>query len=212
MRRFLHSWARVAAVAAVGVVLGGCAARYAEVPPRLDLAPMGRVALVTFSSEGDKAVLGSLATQRFAEAVLQSQASIELIELDAGDSSIAHLARQGNGAALAAHLGRERGIPAVFLGQLVVTGTRARARLNSPTDLGVKAEVRAELAVQLLSTRTGGTVWRSSSAARGTVGQVHFNGGLPSVAARDAEEAYGDVLRQLSSDVTRDLRPTFIRQ
>ena len=212
MRHFLQSFARVAAVLAAGVALAACSARYAQVPPRLDLEPMGRIALVTFSSEGDKAALGPLATQRFAEAVLQAQTNIEIIELDPDDTTFANLARQGNAAAIATALGRERDIPAVFLGQLVVSGTKARARVKSPTDLRVKAEVRAELAVQLLSTRTGGTVWRSSAAASGTVGQVSFDGGLPSVATRDTDEAYGDVLRQLASDVTRDLRPTYVKE
>jgi hypothetical protein len=213
MGHFLHSFLRGAALLAAGVALPACSARYAEVPPRLDLEPMGRIALVTFSTEGDKAALGPMATQRFAEAVLQSQTNIEIIELDPGDdSTIANLAREGNRSALAAALGRDRDIPAVFLGQLVVSGTQARGRLKSPTDIQVKAEVRAELAVQLVSTRTGGTVWRSSAAARGTVGAVSFDGGLPSVAARDADEAWGDVMRQLASDITRDLRPTYVKQ
>jgi hypothetical protein len=192
--------------------MAACSARYAQVFPRLDLEPMGRIALVTFSSEGDKAALGPLATQRFAEAVLQAQTNIEIIELDPDDSTFANLSRQGNPAAIATALGRERDIAAVFLGQLVVSGTKAKARVKSPTDLRVKAEVRAELAVQLLSTRTGGTMWRSSAEASGTVGQVSFDGGLPSVAARDTDEAYGDVLRELASSVTRDLRPTYVKE
>lgn len=211
MRHFLHSFVRVALLVPAWA-LAACSARYAQVPPRLDLEPIGRVALVTFTTEGEKATLGPLATQRFAEAVLRSQANIEIIELDAdADSTIAHLARNGNRAALATELG-ERDVAAVFLGQLVVSGTKAKARLSSPTDLRVKAEVRAELAVQLLNTRTGGTVWRSSAAAEGTVGQLSFDGGLPSVAARDTDEAWGDVIRQLAADVTRDLRPTYVKQ
>ena len=63
-----------------------------------------------------------------------------------------------------------------------------------------------------MSTRTGGTVWRSSSAANGTVGRLALNDKLPSIAMRDKEEAYGEVVGQLVTDVTRDLRPTWVKQ
>jgi hypothetical protein len=64
----------------------------------------------------------------------------------------------------------------------------------------------------LLSTKTGGTVWRSSSAANGTVGRVSMSGALPSIAMRDKEEAYGEVVNELVTNVTRDLRPTWVKQ
>ncbi|MBA3892218.1 MAG: hypothetical protein H0X69_00785 [Gemmatimonadales bacterium] len=88
---------------------------------------------------------------------------------------------------------------------------KPRARLNV-SDVNVRATVSAEMTVRLLSTRTGGTLWRSSSAASGTVGRVALAGGLPSVALRDTEEAHGEIVRSLVADVTRDLRPTWVKQ
>jgi hypothetical protein len=76
----------------------------------------------------------------------------------------------------------------------------------------VKASVSAELTVRLLSTRTGGTVWRSSSVANGTVGRIAITDRLPSVAMRDKAEAYSELVSQLVADVTHDLRPTWIKQ
>jgi hypothetical protein len=55
-------------------------------------------------------------------------------------------------------------------------------------------------------------VWRSSAAANGTVGRLALSGALPSIAMRDKEEAYGEVVGQLVTDVTRDLRPTWVKQ
>jgi hypothetical protein len=72
--------------------------------------------------------------------------------------------------------------------------------------------VSAELTVRLLSTSTGGTVWRSSSVASGTVGRVNISDRLPSIALRDKEEAFGEVVQQLIAEVTRDLRPTWVKQ
>lgn len=155
--------------------------------------------------------MSALATQRFAEALLASQSGIELLELDAADSSFKGLPANADGVALAQALGRERNIPAVFLGQLKVSGVKPRGNL-SVSGVNVRAAVSAELTVRLLSTKTGGTVWRSSSAANGTVGRLGLSGSLPSIAMRDKEEAYGEVVGQLVSDVTRDMRPTWVKQ
>lgn len=193
------------------VALSACSSKYAAVPARLDLAPYGRVAVVTFSTERTNSGMSALATQRFAEALLKSQSGIELLELGAADSSLRVFLENGDGAALAQALGRDKNVPAVFVGQLKVSGVKPRGKL-SVSGMNVRAAVSAQLTVRLLSTKTGGTVWRSSAVADGTVGRVGLSGALPSIAVRDKEEAYGEVVTQLVADVTRDLRPTWIKQ
>jgi len=200
------------ALALCGVLaLSACSSKYASVPARLDLAPYGRIAIVAFSTEQSNNVMSTLATQRFAEALLRSQSGIELLELDAADSSFKGLAGNADGVALAQALGRDKNVPAVFVGHLRVSGVKPRGNL-SVSGMNVRAAVSAELTVRLLSTKTGGTMWRSSAAANGTVGRLALSGSLPSIAMRDKEEAYGEVVGQLVSDVTRDLRPTWVKQ
>jgi hypothetical protein len=193
------------------LALSACSSKYAAVPARLDLAPYGRIAVVTFSTDQSNSVMSTLATQRFSEALLASQTGIELLEFDAADSTFKGLSANADGVALAQALGRERNIPAVFIGQLKVSGVKPRGNL-SVSGMNVRAAVSAELTVRLLSTKTGGTVWRSSSAANGTVGRLALSGSLPSIAMRDKEEAYGEVVGLLVSDVTRDMRPTWVKQ
>jgi hypothetical protein len=193
------------------VALSACASKYARVPARLDLAPYGRIALVTFSGDQANSGLGTMATQRFAEALLASQSGIELLELGAADSTLRRLAERGDGTALAQALGRDKDVPAVFMGQFTMSGVKPRGRLDA-SGVKLNASVSAELTVRLLSTRTGGTVWRSSSVANGTVGRVAISQRLPSVAMRDKEEAYSELVSQLVADVTHDLRPTWIKQ
>jgi hypothetical protein len=200
------------AIALCGVlVLSACSSKYAVVPARLDLAPYGRIAVVAFSTDQQNSGMSALATQRFAEALLQSQSGIELLELGAADSSLKGFLANGDGAGLAQALGRDKDVPAVFVGQLKVSGVKPRGKL-SMSGVNVRAAVSAELTVRLLSTKTGGTVWRSSSVANGTVGRLSMSGALPSIAMCDKEEAYGEVVGQLVSDVTRDLRPTWVKQ
>jgi hypothetical protein len=193
------------------LALSACASKYSQIPPRLDLAPMGRVALVTFAADQQSAAeMGSLATQRFAETLLANQPGVELLEIDAADSSLRSIPAN-DAHALAKALGRTRGVDAVFVGYLKVSGMKPRGQL-SPAGMKVRATVSAELSVRLLATRTGGTTWRSSAVADGTVGRLAMSGGLPSVAVRDQEEAYGEVVHELVAGVTRDLRPTWVKQ
>ena len=194
------------------LALSACGAHYAQVPARLSLQPYGRVALVTFSTEQANSDLSAAATRRFAEELLASQSGVELLELSAADSSLRALASAGDASALAQALGREKNVPAVFLGQLTVSGVKPRGRLSGVGALSVRASVSAEPTVRLLSTSTGGTVWRSSAAANGTVGRLAIADRTPSVAVRDPNEAYGEVVDELVRGVTRDLRPTWVRQ
>jgi hypothetical protein len=78
--------------------------------------------------------------------------------------------------------------------------------------VNLRASVSAQLTVRLLSTRTGATVWRSSAAATRTVGQVAVANRHPTVALRNPDDAYDAVVRELVMGVTRDLRPTRVKQ
>jgi hypothetical protein len=200
------------ALALCGVlILSACASKYAQVPARLDLAPYGRIALVTFSADQVNRPLSTMATQRFAEALLQSQTGVELLELGAGDSSLMDIAARGDAAALAKALGKDKDVPAVFVGQLTMSRVKPQGRISA-SGINLRAGVNAELTVQLLSTKTGGTMWRSSAAANGTLGRVAISDQLPSVSVRDRDDTYSAVVRQLIADVTRDLRPTWVKQ
>jgi hypothetical protein len=193
------------------LALSACASKYAQVPPRLDLRQHGQVALVTFSAPEEHRGMSELATRRFAEALLAGQPGVELLELPASDSVLRSFPRGTDPVVLAQALGEARGIPAVFVGELRVSGVKPRARV-AVDDLKLRATVSAELGVRLLSTRAGGTLWRSSSSASGTVGGVALAGGLPSVSLRDTEEAYDEIVGALVEHVTADLRPTWVKQ
>lgn len=205
-------WA-AGALAVCGVLaLSACGAHYAQVPARLSLQPYGRVALVTFSTEQGNRDLSAAATQRFAEALLASQSGFELLELTSADTSLRALAATGDASALAQRLGREKNVPAVFLGQLKLSGVKPHGLVSAAGGVKMRASVSGELTVRLVSTSTGGTVWRSSSAANGTVGKVAISDNLPAVAVRDPNDAYGEIVSQLVREVTRDLRPTWVKQ
>jgi hypothetical protein len=193
------------------LLLPACASKYSQVPARLDLVPYGRVALVTFVADQPNDGISSLATQRFAEALLSSQSGVELLELSTADSALRTLPVNADAGAIAQALGKQKGVPAVFVGALKVSNVKPKGHIST-SGFNVRAGVSAELTVRLLSTSTGGTVWRSSALANGNVGRIDISDRLPSIAVRDKEEAYGELVQQLIAEVTRDLRPTWIKK
>ena len=188
--------ARPALALCATVLISACAAKYTQVPPRVALEPYGRIALIAFSARQADSTMTALATERFAEAVLSSAGRVELLEIPAPDSL----------AALAA-----RGVPAAFVGQISVSSVKPSGRVGAH-GVNVHATVATELSVRLVSTSTGGTLWRSSSTRTGSLGRVDVSRGLPSVAVRDRDRAYDEMLRALAADVTRDFRETWVRQ
>ncbi len=202
------------ALALCGVLaFSACAAHYAQVPARLNLHPYGRVALLSFYAGQSNPELSTLATQQFAQALLASQPGIELLEVGAAAGSSRDLTASADSAAIARALGSAGAkAPAVFVGRLTLSGVKARAGVVGTSGLNLSANVQAELTVRLLTTDAAATVWRSSAAGSRNVGHLELAGRLPSIAGRDPNDAYGDIVRDLVADVTRDLRPTLVRQ
>jgi hypothetical protein len=202
----------VPAIAAI-VALSGCSSHYVQVPPRLDLGAYGRIALVTFSTDPSKQALAAQATHQFAEDLLGSQTGFELLELGPADSSVARLLADGHAPEAAKHVGREKDVTAVFFGELVVSGPKPSGAVSAGGNLNVSGTVSSELHVRLLSTSSGGTAWRSSATANRSVGQVSMSGGkLPSISATDPNSAYAKMVDELVTQVTRDARPTWVKQ
>src|SRR6476619_2412788 len=93
------------------LLLAACASKYSQVPARLDLAPYGRIALVTFAADRPNDPMSTLATQQFAEALLANQNGFELLELGSADTTLKQLATNPDGIALAKALGKDRNVP-----------------------------------------------------------------------------------------------------
>jgi len=168
------------------------------VPPALDLKQYGTVGLITFTVEGAKGNLGDYTTRQFEEYMLAAQKGIEVQEFAVGDSASA--------------LGGARGVPVVFTGHLKVSNVKPHGGVVGLITAHVEALVSAELAVELRSTKTGGVLWRSSANATEKVGELTIANGIPEFSARDPNEAYGHLVRDLVYDVTWDMRSTWVRQ
>jgi hypothetical protein len=179
------------------LALSACAAHYLQVPPRVNLAPYGQVALATFSGDNADSGMATLVTRRFAESVLNGQGNVEILELTPADTVLKALA--------------DRGVAAVFLGTLTLTDPHSTGHL-SLSNVSVRQTVTAELSVRLVSTSSGGTVWRSSARTDGMLGRASMSGFRPSVSIRDKDEAYSELVDRLVATVGQDFHPTWVRE
>jgi hypothetical protein len=200
-------------VLALIVVAGlACAAKRVLVPARMDLRPYAKIGLVTFSVENAKGNLHQFATERFAENVLEAQPGIEILELGNIDTLMDRVGEREVGPLTAQELGKQRGVAAVFAGHLKVTNPTASGGIAGLVTPHLEATVRTDLSVRLLSTQSGGTVWRSSAWATQRVGGVSIVGGQINFGARDPKAAYGPMVNTIVNIVTRDMWSSWQKQ
>jgi hypothetical protein len=170
-------------------------------PPTLNLVPHRNIGLFEFSVENAKGNLHQFATHRFEEYVLAAQSGIEMREFTAADSSHVFTAAADS-----------NGCPVAFFGHLKISNVKPHGGLTASLSPVVRATVTVELSVWLVNTRTGGIMWRKSSASTEEVGGLSISGGMASFSAKDPNDAYGRLINQLVYDVTYDVRSTWVDQ
>ncbi len=173
-----------------------------RIDPAVNLASHARIGLVTFTAENAKGGLARLATQQFTEQVLQAQPGVEILELGAVTGPV--------DATVARRLGEQHGVRALIVGHLTVSDLKPRVRLLG--GLTASTEVTMALQTKLMSAESGATLWARSSTLRETMQQVSVASGTAVFDAQDAKEAYGEIVGELTWNVTTDFRPTWVRQ
>src|SRR2546428_10493 len=137
---------------------------------------------------------------------------VMLLELGTQDSLLQRVGEKELGIAAAQELGKQREVGAVFAGHLKVTNPKGTGGLAGLVTPHLEATVKVELAVRLLSTRSGATLWRASAWATERVGHVALVAGQLDFSAKDPKEAYGPLVNTLIRLVTQDLRSTWQQQ
>ena len=191
----------------VVLALFGCGGGYHParqrvlLPPTLNLVPHHNIGLFQFSVENAKGNLHEFATRRFEEYVLAAQSGIEMREFTSSDSTRVFDSSNDT-----------TNCPVAFFGHLKISNVKPSGGLTAGLSPIVEARVTVELSVWLVNTRTGGVLWRRSSAETEKVGGLSFIGGTPSFSARHPNDAYGHIINQLVYNVTYDVRSTWVDQ
>jgi hypothetical protein len=201
----------VTIVLVAGLLAIGCAKRaLVQVPPRVDLHAFGTVGIVQFAS-ASKGNLAAVVTQRFVEAMQESQPGVRVLELGTIERPVG-----GSGpvdiTAIQA-LGQKYGVGALIVGDLVVEDVRPKIDVyNMITTMSVSADVDAALTTRMLETASGATVWTRATRATRTVAQVGVGRGQARFDARDPKSAYGELVDALVCEVADDFRVSYVRQ
>jgi hypothetical protein len=196
-------------IISLGLVLAAtaCGPKYETVtyPPRIDLSRHELIGVIEFQSS-EEGELASLATRRFTESARRDQGLVRVIWLDPED--------ERPDAKRIRELGREHGLHTIVVGQLTVSDVRPKVSISGSLSSGsLSASVEATLAVEMIETSTGASLWSASGEARKTLGNLSvFRDQSISFDAEDPESAYGVLINALVSQVTRDFHNTWQRQ
>jgi len=192
----------------------GCAGRQSvqrvQLPPRIDLTQHELIGVVRFdtASGGE---LGPMATRRFTELARRDQGMVRIIEFESKmDALLSAGYSEWNSEAIQA-IGRKHGIKTLITGELNVSEVKPQFQLSAMLQSGqVSARVEATLAVQMIETASGASIWsRSGNASREVAHVSVVSGAGFAFDADDPEQAYGDLVDALVEQVTRDFRSTW---
>ena len=191
-------------VVCLAAIAAACFHRY---PPRINLEPMGTIGMIQFKSAA-KGNIAEYATQVFLEVLIKSQPGARIKELGREDEVLGEIGANRLGPEAFEALRSKFGVDTVFFGSLDVSNVRPRVDLATIiTSLSVSAEVDAVMTARLVDTHDGTTLWTDSARDRKTVAHVSvFQGGAIFFDARDPEQAYGPLIRDLVLKTTRDFR------
>lgn len=197
------------------VLLGSCSSTrtvIVDVPPRVDLKQYGTLGLVEFASNYDAAT-NARATREFQVQIHSAQPGTRLVELGTREALLGPGARQFDVDALR-RIGAKYGVEAVFVGDIVYSDPKTDIRINdlARLDGGARTEVRGDLAVRLIETRTGASVWSSSSWARREVSRVNVSASSGISGSTRDSDPRNAMVPALVLHATPDFRPSTVRQ
>jgi hypothetical protein len=184
-----------------------------DVPPRMDLKPYATIGVIDFASNYLPAT-NARASREFQARIHSAQPGTRLLELGGREALLAGAgARQLDPEALR-RIGAKAGVDALFVGDIVYSDPKTEVRINdlSRLDGSARTEVRGDMAVKLVETRSGATVWSGTSWARREVSRysVSVQQGV-SGATRDGDPR-DEMVPTLLMHATQDFRPTTARQ
>ena len=194
-------------LACLFIATAGCAARYrtVRVAPRIDLTEHQIIAVVEFdsSSAGE---LGPLATRRFTDLARRDQGLVRMMDVDFDTEQRNHTVFK--------ELGQRHGVRTILIGAIEVSDIRHNLSISKTLRSGsLTANVDATLTVDLIESVTGASIWSASARTTRTVGHISvFNGKNFTFDAEDPEQAYGDLIDALVTQVTSDFRATWVRE
>ncbi len=183
------------------------------VPPRLDLKTYGTVGIIEFKSNADPA-LNTYATQQFQEVVHGAAPGTPILELGSREAVLAAVGSSDFDPETLTKIGKKFNVAAVFIGDITYSDPKTDIRVTdiSTLDGGIRTEVRGDFSTKLLETRSGASVWSSSSWARRQIGNLNVSTRRGVSATMGDTNPRKEMVPALIQHATNDFRPTYVRQ
>jgi hypothetical protein len=205
------SRSRVASWLGALFVLQGCShTPQVEVPARIQLSRWSTLGIVEFRSAAEPE-LASLATSQFVQMLHAAQPGTPILELGSAQPVLAEVGHDALDFEAVRAIGERYGVDAIFTGELVFDAPKPRVSVGDAFDsVAARADVTGRLAVRLLDTRTGASVWSDSSSATASV--AHFGmaeGAGPVFGVSDPSDARLDLVQALVQQQRFDFYPSW---
>ncbi|HZN53843.1 MAG TPA: hypothetical protein VFB67_00850 [Candidatus Polarisedimenticolaceae bacterium] len=209
---------RILALVPLVLIALSCASRAPQappvmVPPQIDLKEHETIGVIRFDSSS-KGQLGPMATRRFTEAARRDQGLVRILDLGSREEALRSIGRDRLDADAMIALGKKNGVKTIVTGDLVVSNVKPNVSVDALFRSGsVTAQVDATLEVQLFEVDSGAALWNRSGTATHTVGNVSMWGGRQfAFDARDPDDAYGELVDDLVTQVSRPFQVTWVRR
>ena len=198
-------------VALLTLAIQGCTQRV-QVPPRIDLKQHEIIGVIDFECSG-RDQLGPSLTRRFVDAVRRDQGVVRIAMLGKQADVLAAIGHAHLDPDAIKEIGRKHQVNTLFTGDLVVSDVKPSIEAGQTfTYIGVSADVDATLAVQMVETETGASLWSASAHDVQRIGGLEVFGDKSfTVDADDPENAYARLATNLVHAVTHDFRSRWIR-
>ena len=197
-------------------ILGCAGSNYitVSVPAEVNLRSYETIGIIEFGSNADAAI-NRYATERFQSSVQSAQPGTRLVELGTAESVLAAIGARQLDADAVKKIGARFGVAAVFDGNIKFSEPKVNVRGIADLAVaqgGARAEMRGDMFVRLVETRTAAGVWSNSSWATKQLGGVHLSsdGGIAgTVRTSNPRE---DMVPDLVREVLTGLRESTVRR
>jgi len=194
------------------LVVCGCGKRV-MVAPRIDLKQHEVVGIIDFDCSS-REELADVLTARFVDAARRDQGMVRVLRLGPGADVLSAVEHDRLDPAAFKAIGRHYEVQTVITGQLEVSEIHPQVGVwHTLTAVDVSADLDASLAVQMVETASGASIWSSSASGTRRVGGASVNDRGVLVFDVDApDDACGRLVDDLVEIVTRDFRVTWRRE
>lgn len=193
---------------------GGCSRTVlVPVPPRMDLGGYGTLGVVEFTSNGGPGV-NAQATREFQARIHSAQPGTRLLELGSRDALLAATGSRQLDTGALRKIGEKHGVDAIFLGEIAYSEPKTSVTVTDMSRMegSARTVVRGDMSARLVETRTGASVWSSSSWATRQVGGVSVSAERGVSGEVRSSNPREEMVPALLLHLTQDFRPGTVRQ